>query len=119
MRNLLLRRATSRPLAAKRSRRAFLSDKTNDTAHTNPPKQAGRLLMRMAPPRGGTERPDATFLGVAAIVCGAGYYAWFVEPPKASDDSSSSSSSSLQDRGSVPSSSSEKKGDDTACGTDK
>eukprot|EP00977_Amphora_coffeiformis_P026693 scaffold29073_cov184-Amphora_coffeaeformis.AAC.2 len=46
------------------------------------PKEAGKWLTRMAPPKGGTERPDAPFLVVAAVVCGAGYYAWFIDPPQ-------------------------------------
>lgn len=45
-------------------------------------QQPGWFLRRMAPPPGGTELPDKTFLAVAAVVCGAGYYAWFIEPPK-------------------------------------
>lgn len=31
-----------------------------------------------------TDPPDAMFLGVAAIVAGAGFYAWFIEPPERS-----------------------------------
>ena len=55
------------------------------TPHPSPPseKEAGWILKRMAPPKGGTEPPDATFLAVAALICGAGYYAWFIEPPHA------------------------------------
>lgn len=34
-----------------------------------------------------TDPPDAKFLGVAAIVLGAGYYAWFIEPPVRKEDS--------------------------------
>lgn len=34
-----------------------------------------------------TDPPDAKFLAVAAIVLGAGFYAWFVEPPKRKEDS--------------------------------
>ena len=34
-----------------------------------------------------TDPPDAKFLGVAAIVLGAGFYAWFVEPPVQKEDS--------------------------------
>jgi len=36
----------------------------------------------MAPPKGGRELPDAKFLAIASVVCVAGYYAWFVDPPK-------------------------------------
>lgn len=28
-----------------------------------------------------TDPPNAMFIGVAAIVTGAGFYAWFIEPP--------------------------------------
>mmetsp|Transcript_20282 Transcript_20282/g.36799 ORF Transcript_20282/g.36799 Transcript_20282/m.36799 type:complete len:88 (+) Transcript_20282:56-319(+) len=42
-----------------------------------PEKKKG-LLYRMAPPKGGTEPPDAKFLVVASIVLGAGYYSWFI-----------------------------------------
>lgn len=34
-----------------------------------------------------TDPPDAKFLGVAAIVLGAGFYAWFLEPPVRKEDS--------------------------------
>ena len=51
------------------------------TAPPDPPKKKG-LLYRMAPPKGGTELPDAKFLAIASVVCVAGYYAWFVDPPK-------------------------------------
>jgi len=36
----------------------------------------------MEPPKGGTEPPDAKFLAIASLVCAAGYYAWFIDPPK-------------------------------------
>ena len=39
------------------------------------------LLYRMAPPKGGTDPPDAKFLAVAAVVCSAGFYAWVIDPP--------------------------------------
>ena len=60
-------------------------------------KRAGKWLMRMAPPRGGTEFPDTTFLFVAAIVCGAGYYAWFIEPPSSPPFSSAKQGSREKD----------------------
>jgi hypothetical protein len=36
----------------------------------------------MAPPKGGTELPDAKFMAVFAIVASAGFYAWFIDPPE-------------------------------------
>ena len=63
------------------------SSSSNGASPPPPPpldeKQPGWLLRRMAPPKGGTEPPDPLFLAVPAVVCGAGYYAWFVQPPTA------------------------------------
>lgn len=50
------------------------------TAEPEAPKKG--FLYRMAPPKGGTEPPDAKFLAVAAVVCSGGFYAWFIDPPK-------------------------------------
>jgi len=50
-----------------------LSDKLKDEA----PKKKG-FLYRMAPPKGGTDPPDAKFIAVATVVLGAGYYSWFI-----------------------------------------
>lgn len=36
------------------------------------------FLYRMAPPKGGTDPPDAKFMVIATIVLGAGYYSWFI-----------------------------------------
>jgi hypothetical protein len=44
-------------------------------------KEAPWMLTKMAPPKGGTEPPDAKFLAFAALVGAAGFYAWFIEPP--------------------------------------
>jgi len=51
------------------------------TEGEDPAKKHG-LLYRMAPPKGGTDPPDAKFLAVAAVVCSAGFYAWFIDPPE-------------------------------------
>ena len=40
--------------------------------------QSDLLLYRMAPPKGGTDPPDAKFMAVATVVVGAGYYSWFI-----------------------------------------
>lgn len=32
-----------------------------------------------------TEPPDVIFLGVTIVVIGAGFYAWFVDPPRKSE----------------------------------
>eukprot|EP00545_Synedropsis_sp_CCMP1620_P001990 CAMPEP_0119015234 /NCGR_PEP_ID=MMETSP1176-20130426/10657_1 /TAXON_ID=265551 /ORGANISM="Synedropsis recta cf, Strain CCMP1620" /LENGTH=99 /DNA_ID=CAMNT_0006968511 /DNA_START=154 /DNA_END=453 /DNA_ORIENTATION=+ len=56
-----------------------LSDPT--AAPAEEPPVAKGWLKRMAPPKGGTEIPDAKFLAVAAVVTGAGFYAWFIDPP--------------------------------------
>jgi hypothetical protein len=63
--------------------RQFVSNgsKTSTNPEETKPKKKG-LLYRMAPPKGGTEPPDAKFLAVAVVVLSAGYYAWFVDPPK-------------------------------------
>jgi hypothetical protein len=49
------------------------------------PKKKG-FLYRMAPPKGGTDPPDAKFLAIAAVVGAAGFYAWFVDPPRQQDE---------------------------------
>jgi hypothetical protein len=36
--------------------------------------------------KGGTDPPDAKFMAVAAVVTAAGYYAWFIDPPKKKAD---------------------------------
>jgi len=45
-------------------------------------KEAPAWMQRMAPTKGGTTLPTPKEFAVIAIVAAAGYYAWFVEPPK-------------------------------------
>ena len=72
-----------RRLATSSWNRKFVShgSKTSVNPEETKPKKNG-LLYRMAPPKGGTEPPDAKFLAVALVVLSAGYYAWFIDPPK-------------------------------------
>jgi hypothetical protein len=49
--------------------------------NTEPEAPQKGFLYRMAPPKGGTEPPDAKFLAVAAVVCSGGFYAWVIDPP--------------------------------------
>jgi hypothetical protein len=50
-----------------------------------PPQKKG-LLYRMAPPKGGTDPPDAKFLAIAAVVGASCYYDWFVDPPRQQEE---------------------------------
>jgi hypothetical protein len=59
---------------------ASATDAAAAAAEEKPPEAKG-WLKRMAPPKGGTEVPDAKFMAVATIVMGAGYYAWFIDAP--------------------------------------
>jgi len=54
------------------------------TTPAPPEKRKGwhRWLYKMEPPKGGTELPDLKFLAVASVVASAGFYAWFIDPPK-------------------------------------
>ena len=68
-------------LATRSRRRRFTVNNSKSTTNDSTKKTKTGWLYRMAPPKGGTEPPDATFLAIALVVVGAGYYAWFVEPP--------------------------------------
>mmetsp|Transcript_26311 Transcript_26311/g.40764 ORF Transcript_26311/g.40764 Transcript_26311/m.40764 type:complete len:120 (+) Transcript_26311:175-534(+) len=59
---------------------------TEQPQSTKQEPEAKGWLKRMAPPKGGTDPPDAKFLAVAAVVCGAGFYAWFIDPPKRAEE---------------------------------
>lgn len=48
-------------------------------------KEAPRWLQKMSPTKGGRELPTAKEAAVIGIVVAAGYYSWFVDPPKAGD----------------------------------
>jgi len=45
-------------------------------------KEAPKWLNKMAPTKGGTKLPTPKEAALIAVVAAAGYYAWFVEPPK-------------------------------------
>ena len=45
-------------------------------------KEAPKWLSRMAPTKGGTKLPTPLEAAVIGVVTAAGYYAWFVDPPK-------------------------------------
>ena len=53
-----------------------------ETSSAQYPRHKKGLLYRMAPPKGGTDPPDAKFLAVASVVVLAGGYAWIIEPPE-------------------------------------
>lgn len=48
-------------------------------------EKAPKWLRRMSPTKGGTAPPTPKEFAVIAVVVAAGYYAWFVEPPKSAD----------------------------------
>ena len=53
------------------------------TQHTpKEEEEAPRWLRRMAPTKGGTTLPSPKEAAVIAVVAAAGFYAWFVDPPK-------------------------------------
>jgi hypothetical protein len=66
------------------SRRRHIAPSVMCRTASSTPKKKG-WLNRMAPPKGGTEPPDAKFLAVAAVVCSAAFYAWFIDPPVRKD----------------------------------
>ena len=45
-------------------------------------KEAPKWLSRMAPTKGGTKLPTPLEATVIGVVTAAGYYSWFVDPPK-------------------------------------
>lgn len=45
-------------------------------------KEAPKFLNKLAPPKGGTKLPTPIEAALIAVVASAGYYAWFVDPPK-------------------------------------
>lgn len=45
-------------------------------------KEAPKWLSRMAPTKGGTKLPNPLEAAVISVFMAAGYYAWFVDPPK-------------------------------------
>mmetsp|Transcript_16669 Transcript_16669/g.30325 ORF Transcript_16669/g.30325 Transcript_16669/m.30325 type:complete len:113 (-) Transcript_16669:525-863(-) len=59
---------------------------TTTTTTTTPTTPTGTKTMKRM--RGflgvnaNTDPPDATFMAVAGVVCVAGFYAWFIDPPK-------------------------------------
>ena len=67
-----------------------------ETSSAQYPRHKKGLLYRMAPPKGGTDPPDAKFLAVASVVVLAGGYAWIIEPPEpyVEENEKSSSASS-------------------------
>ena len=77
-----VRRGKRRSLAASLS---SSSQKQQQETVKEEPQQRKGLLYRMAPPKGGTDPPDAKFLVIASVVSVAGYYAWFVDPPARED----------------------------------
>lgn len=49
-------------------------------------KEAPKWLSRMAPPKGGAKLPTLIEAAVIGVVVIAGYYAWFVDPPKPAEE---------------------------------
>jgi hypothetical protein len=45
-------------------------------------EEAPKWLQRMAPAKGGTDLPDAKTSVLILVVGSAGFYAWFIDPPK-------------------------------------
>jgi hypothetical protein len=45
-------------------------------------EEAPKWLQRMAPAKGGTDPPDAKTSALMLLVGSAGFYAWFIDPPK-------------------------------------
>jgi hypothetical protein len=40
----------------------------------------------MAPQKGGTELPDVKTSALIFVVASAGFYAWFIDPPKRAEE---------------------------------
>ncbi len=45
----------------------------------------------MAPQNGGTELPDAKTSALIFVVASAGFYAWFIDPPKRAEEKKAAS----------------------------
>jgi hypothetical protein len=45
-------------------------------------KEAPRWLQKMAPSKGGRDLPTVKEAAVIGAVMAAGYYSWFIDPPK-------------------------------------
>jgi hypothetical protein len=43
-------------------------------------------MQKMAPQKGGTDLPDAKTSALIVVVGFAGFYAWFIDPPKRAED---------------------------------
>ena len=59
------------------------SDQTKNVKWTDK-EEAPKWLRKMAPTKGGTELPTPKEAAVIGVVLMAGYYAWFIDPPKKS-----------------------------------
>jgi hypothetical protein len=64
-----------------------------DESHLNwkERKEAPKWLQRMAPQNGGTELPDAKTSALIFVVASAGFYAWFIDPPKRAEEKKAAS----------------------------
>jgi hypothetical protein len=49
-------------------------------------KEAPKWLQKMAPQKGGTELPDAKTSALIFVIGSAGFYAWFIDPPKRAEE---------------------------------
>jgi hypothetical protein len=49
-------------------------------------KEAPKWMQKMAPQKGGTELPDAKTSALIFMVASAGFYAWFIDPPKRAEE---------------------------------
>jgi hypothetical protein len=58
-------------------------------------KEAPKWLQRMAPQKGGTELPDAKTSALIFLVASAGFYAWFIDPPKRAEERKAAASKAI------------------------
>jgi hypothetical protein len=96
-RNLVLRSRRFHPIGSRCLPVVANARNTSSSSKTKVPKdekhlkwtereEAPKWLQRMAPVKGGTEPPDAKTLALMSVVGSAGFYAWFIDPPKRVED---------------------------------
>ena len=70
----------SKPTASNDTKKVVEIDESN--LKWTERKEAPKWLSRMAPTKGGTKLPNPLEAAVIGVFMAAGYYAWFVDPPK-------------------------------------
>ncbi len=78
--NAISKRFTSSHSSPNQANKGTLKDEAN--LKWTEKEEAPKWLQKMAPTKGGTKLPTPKEAAVIAVVMAAGYYSWFVDPPK-------------------------------------